>query len=106
MNDVMMLIAETQEQDDSGVWRKTRTVRQVFCKVNSVRQSEFFAGGRNGLNPEFQFSVFGEDYAGETLCEYSGASYSIYRTYRAPGNDYIELYVERKGGTNGKEDPD
>lgn len=106
MDDILILIAQKREQDENGVWRMSRTTRQVFCKVHSIRQSEFFAGGRNGLNPEFQFTVFGEDYEGESLCEYSGESYAIYRTFKAPGNDYIELYVERKGGTNGKEDPD
>ena len=40
---------------------------------------------------------------GETVCEYNGESFSIYRTYETD-SDYIELYVERKGGTNGEKD--
>lgn len=59
-----------------------------------------FEAGRNGLNPEWRFNVFAGDYQGETVVEYHGATYSIYRTYE--NDDYIELYVERKGGTDGK----
>ena len=39
---------------------------------------------------------------GETIVEYDGQTYSVYRSYETD-DDYIELYVERKGGTNGKE---
>jgi hypothetical protein len=43
--------------------------------------------------------VFFGDYDGERLLEYNGKRYGIYRTYHGRG-DQIELYVERKGGTN------
>ena len=101
MDSVMILIATTGQQDAYGVWRESETQRQVYCKVDSVTRAEFFEGGRNGLNPEFKFTVFSADYHGEALCEYCGNRYGIYRTYRVPGNDYMELYAERKGGTNG-----
>ena len=44
--------------------------------------------------------MFAADYAGESVIEYEGKTYAVYRTYRTDA-DYIELYVERKGGTNG-----
>lgn len=104
MDDVLILLGEeSREKDEYGVWRVTRVSRQVFCKCDSVSRSEFFNGGRNGLNPEMRFTVFQGDYNGETECKYGDRSYAIYRTYHVPGTDYIELYVERKGGTNGKE---
>lgn len=77
----------------------------VFCQVESVTRAEFFEGGRNGLNPEFRMSMFSGDYNGERLLMYNGNTYSIYRTFIAK-NDIIELYVERKGGTNGKTSSD
>ena len=100
-SDVINLLGETKTQDDCGVWRTTTTKRQVYCQVNSVTAQEFFEGGRNGLNPSFRMDVFSGDYEGETLIEYRGDTYAIYRTY-VRKDDMTELYVERKGGTNGK----
>lgn len=102
MDSVITLIGETRTQDETGVFHTEATKRQVFCKVKSVTAREFFEGGRNGLNPDYQFIVFHGDYNGERTLLYNGQPYGIYRTYIADG-DYIELYVERKGGTNGLE---
>lgn len=94
------LIREVKTQDDFGVWRNTTTERTVFCQVNSVTRAEFFDGGRNGLNPEYVFTMFFADYDGERTVRYNGNVYGIYRTYHGR-TDRIELYAERKGGTNG-----
>lgn len=99
-SDELKLIAQTQEQDQNGVWRKTETARKIFVQVGSVTRTEFFEGGRNGLNPAYVFRCFFADYNGETICEYAGKRYAIYRTYLGR-NDVLELYAERKGGTNG-----
>jgi SPP1 family predicted phage head-tail adaptor len=101
MDAVLTLVSKTRTQDQYGMWIETQTTREIFCQVESVTRAEFFDGGRNGLNPEFQFTVFSGDYEGETVCQYDGKQYAIYRTYRVPGTDYMELYAERKGGTNG-----
>ena len=100
MDDVLELITETITKDDYGVDHATRTARQVFCKKKSAGRNEFFEGGRNGLNPEYVFTVFRGDYSGERLCRFGSASYAIYRTYETDG-DYIELYAQREGGANG-----
>lgn len=102
MDDVITLIKEIHCQDDYGVWREIREARPVYARIRSATSSEFFAGGRMGLNPEYEFVVCAADYQDEEVCEYCGISYSIYRKYHVPGTDYLELYVERKGGTNGK----
>lgn len=94
------LIRETKEQDEFGVWRISETETTVFCQVDSVTRDEFFDGGRNGLNPEYRFTLFYADYNDERTVEYKGNRYGIYRTYHAR-TDIIELYAERKGGTNG-----
>jgi hypothetical protein len=47
-------------------------------------------------------TMFNGDYQGETMLEFNGRTYAIYRTY-LDRNDNLELYVERKGGTNGKD---
>lgn len=99
------LLATTKTQNAYGVWVETQTSRNVFCQVDSVTRAEFFEGGRNGLNPEYRMTMFFGDYEGEKLLVYNGNTYSVYRTFQAK-NDTIELYVERKGGTNGKTSSD
>ena len=90
----------TRTQDEYGRWIATPTAKEVMCQVESVSQAEFFEGGRNGLNPEYRFTMFFGDYSGESVVEYKGNTYSVYRTYLRK-TDVLELYVERKGGTNG-----
>lgn len=99
-SDIITLIKTSYEQDTNGVMQKTERPWAVFCQTDSVSRDEFFEGGRNGLNPSFRFTIFAFDYHGETECEYKGLRYSIYRTYNSR-NDTLELYAERKGGTNG-----
>lgn len=100
-SDVITLLATTQTQNAFGVWEETTTNRDVFCKVDSVTRQEFFEGGRNGLNPEFRITMFFGDYNGERDVIYKDKPYTVYRTFHGR-TDTIELYVERKGGSNGK----
>jgi len=101
-SEIIALIATRNIKDEFGVARSVESSRTVFCAVQSVTRDEFYEGGRNGLNPEYQFTMFAPDYAGERVLEYKGNRYGIYRTYIGR-NDTIELYAERKGGTNGKD---
>ena len=54
-SDVINLCEVNKTQDDYGQWIETVTKTQVFCQVDSITQSEFFEGGRNGLNPSYKF---------------------------------------------------
>lgn len=100
-SDVIKLIPITYAKDANGIQRATEgEPREVMCQVDSVSRNEFFEGGRNGLNPELVFKVFFADYEDERVVEYQNKRYSIYRTYLGR-NDMMELYAERKGGTNG-----
>lgn len=98
-SDVITLVSETNIRDSFGIYQPTKTTRNIFAQVDSVTASEFFEGGRNGLNPELRFTVFAFDYQGEREAVYNGEHYAIYRTYKGR-DDTLELYVERKGGTN------
>jgi len=100
-DDVLTLISTVNTQDEYAVFHEEKVERDVFCQVYSISRSEFYGSGRSGLNPEYEFRVFAGDYEGEKLCKFHNQEYAIYRTYIVPGEDYIELYVERKGGTNG-----
>lgn len=99
-SNVIDLITETKTKNQYGIYQAARSSRRVFCSIGSITRSEFFEAGRNGLNPEIVFTMFFGDYQGEKTVEYNGATYGIYRTYMGR-NDTIELYAERKGGTNG-----
>lgn len=100
-SDVIILLSTTKAQNQYGVWEETTTRKEVFCQVDSVTRQEFFEGGRNGLNPEYRFTMFFGDYDGEQDVIYKDKAYSVYRTFHGR-TDTVELYVERKGGTNGK----
>lgn len=99
-SDVITLVAVTRTQNEYGQWVASESTKDVYCEVDSVSQSEFFEGGRNGLNPEYRFTMFFADYNNEPIVEYKSQRYAVYRTYLNK-NDKLELYVERKGGTNG-----
>lgn len=104
MDSVLELISVRQTRDAQGVLQTDETARQVFCRVDSITRQEFFEAGRAGLNPEWRFTVFAGDYNGEQTLVYAGLRYGIYRTYRVPGTDYMELYAERKGGVDRGQD--
>lgn len=100
-SEVLTLIATSYEPDLLGIPKETVTERDVFCYVESVSRSEFHEAGRNGIKPSLMFKVFAGDYNGEQTVRYKGMAYTVYRSYESGGNN-IELYVQRKGGTNVK----
>ena len=94
------LITVTRTKDQDGIDQKTEKSKTVYGYVDSVSAAEFFEGGRNGLNPEIRVTMTVLDYSGQTILERGGERFGVYRTYR-PNNGTVELYAERKGGTNG-----
>lgn len=100
-SELISLVKEVKTKDNLGVYHSESVRRDVFCNVSSISAKEFFEGGRTGLNPAYRMTVFFGDYEGEEILEYKGNTYSIYRTFQK-GTDTLELYVERKGGTNGR----
>ena len=97
-SDVLILIRQSISKGADGIQKQQdESKRQVFCNVSSVSGTEWLEAGRNRIKPEYRFTVFAPDYAGETVCEYNGIRYSVYRTYQGK-NDTLELYVKNKGG--------
>lgn len=94
---VANLVVESYSQNDYGVMERTTTRHKVFVNVTSVTGQEWFEGGRNGLNPQYRFTLFSHDYHGEQIIEYEGVQYTVYRTYLR-SVDEIELYVEKRKG--------
>lgn len=94
---IAYLIADTYTQNDYGVMEKQSTSKKVFVNVTSVTGTEWFEGGRNGLNPQYRFIVFSHDYSNEKVIEYNGTQYTVYRTFLR-STDEIELYAELRKG--------
>ena len=96
MSDVITLVTETFSTDAYGNQKPTESEQTVFCEVNSISQSEYFAGGQTGHRPVYRFDVFFGDYGDQRLVDYKEKRYYIYRVYR--NNDICELYAEERGG--------
>ena len=93
------LVAQTYTADNAAIITAETVERMVFANITSVSLSEWTEGARIGLNPELRFTMFAPDYQGEEILKYDGMYYSIYRTYHGR-NDTIDLYCERKNGTD------
>ena len=52
------LISVTWQPDAYGIQQPTETTKKIYANVKSVTRDEFFNGGRNGLNPDGQYSLF------------------------------------------------
>lgn len=91
------LVSQSYAQNDYGVYERTESKKKVYVDVTSVTAQEWFEGGRNGLNPQYRFTMFSHDYSGEQIIEYKNIQYSIYRSYLRKA-DLIELYAEKRKG--------
>lgn len=96
-SNVIYLVSNNKSQNAYGIWEDSPTERKVYAQVLSVGQSEWFEGGRNGLNPQYRFRMFSYDYQGEALVKFNGVTYTIYRTY-VDRNEIIDLYAEKREG--------
>ena len=103
------LITITTEKDSlNQAVEKTRTTASLYAELSSVSQTEFFSGGRFGLQPSLKATIYDFEYNEEPIVKvrYSDSKtklYSVYRTYSVGGSDKLELYLEERGGT--KDEP-
>lgn len=102
-NDVITLIGEKFSQDNLGIWQEPEeTGRDVFAEVRSASRAEFFKAAQIGNRCSYVFLVFSLDYEGESIVQWNGRRYSIYRTFQNIAEDVVELYAEERAGvTNG-----
>ena len=85
MNEILTLISREPGTDSI-------TKRDVFCKVASIGQAEFYQSYAVDVHPEAKFILADYlDYNGETLADYNGKRYTILRTYRT--GQELELTV-------------
>ena len=95
MNEILTLITATQHADEYGDLVITETTREVFAKLGSIGQKEFYQAQAVGLQPELKFVLADYlDYDGEALVEHNGQRYRVLRTYR--NGQELELTVYRE----------
>lgn len=99
--DLIELVTEKDKLNQ--VVEKTRTTKTVFADIGSVSQTEFFNGGRLGLQPSLKVTIYDFEYEDEPIVKFNDKLYSVYRVYFVNGSDKVELYLEERGGT--KDEP-
>lgn len=103
------LITVTTGKDElNQVVENNRTTASVFAEISSVTQTEFFEGGRLGLQPSLKATIYDFEYNDEPIVKVhftdtKAKLYSVYRAYFVNGSDKVELYLEERGGT--KDEP-
>lgn len=98
MDDLLTLIAVSYEQDNIGQQIAAETSADVWAHLRSVSRSEWYAAGRDGMQPAIVAEMPIVNYHGERTAVWHGKRYNVYRTYFVDGSDVIELYLEERVG--------
>lgn len=95
-NDIIGLVKKDETTNSYGdTLTDLTTTRNVFCRVMSIGQSEFYQAQTAGMKPEIKFVLPDYyDYNNETELIYNNVKYKVLRTYRK-GN---ELEITCYGG--------
>ena len=72
---------------------ETRTIQ---CKVDSIGRGEWVTAQQGGYEAEIMAKVFSASYQGESLAQYNGKTYEVYRTFQS--GDETELYLGTRIG--------
>ncbi len=99
MDKEAILISQTFVKDKMGqpIPQEIRS-SPILVSDGSITRAEFDVAGRQSLNPEMVIKTQACNYNGEEIVEVDGIRYGVYRTYRPPYSDEVELYLERKTG--------
>ena len=80
------LVELTTEKDSlNQVVEKTRTTNTVFAEVSSVSQTEFFSGGRIGLQPSIKAVIYDFEYNDEPIIKLTRAQRMLLLTRNTSG---------------------
>ncbi len=91
------LIGKTYEKDEIGQFvPASEAERTIECKIDSVGRSEWLTAHQGGYEAQFVMDVFSASYNGESLAQYNGKTYEIYRTFQ--NGDETELYLGTRIG--------
>lgn len=100
MNDIVTLIPVEEGIERGNIYRtpKREDAREVYAKVGSVGEREFYDSTQAGYDLSLKAEIWIWDYSGEQMLEYDGEEYRIVRTYRNDKNRKMELYCEKTKG--------
>ena len=70
--------------------------RTIQCTVDSIGRSEWSTAQQGGYEAEALVKVFSASYQGESIAQYNGKTYEIYRTFQ--DGDQTELYLGTRIG--------
>jgi len=90
---IIYLITETTTENTMGDIITEKSYRKTFAAKKSIRQSEHYQAGANGLKPEFTFIIWTREYKGEQCLKFEGKEYLIIRVYE-PNSEEIELVCQ------------
>ena len=99
LDDVCVLIAESETRGEHGEAIVTRSEWEVYCRRRNINQSEFFKAHQEGLRSDICLLLNFEDYSGEKIVEYDGKEYAVYRVYER-GDGFAELYMSERAGVS------
>lgn len=90
--EIITLLSETQEPDETGELIKVVKTKEIYAKLLSVGQKEFYEAMAQGLQPEYKFEIADYlDYTNEKKIIFNNIKYKVLRTYRK-GNQ-LEITV-------------
>jgi SPP1 family predicted phage head-tail adaptor len=79
--DVAELLTKTEFTDDGGNLSYTTTSKTVFCKVQSIKASEFYQAASTNLKPELTIVIRNSEYSSEESLIFNDIAYRILRTF-------------------------
>lgn len=82
-NEIIKLRKIDRTYDDVGEPIETSNEREVYAKILSIGQQEFYMAHTAGLKPELKFEIADYlDYQNESEIEHEGKIYRVLKTYR------------------------
>lgn len=82
-SEIIILIKKDYTSDETAEIVEVESIREVFVKVLSIGQSEFYQAMANGLKPEIKFELADYyEYEDQKELIYHNVKYQVLRTYR------------------------
>lgn len=100
----ILLGKPTATYDDYGNEILTYTEKEVFCRMRSVYQSEFYNAAQLGIQASIVLILSNRvDYENEKEVIFNGIYYDVVRADWANEGDSVSLTLAERVGNNGKQ---